>query len=228
MALVYRAELSPTKEELLRDWIPKQPWAGAVDTSTLEPIDAYRFDDPDGEVGIESHLVRTASGHVVHVPLTYRGRPRPGTDDGFITTMEHSVLGERWVYDACSDPVYVRTLAATILGGGTQAELVFEPPFEDGPPPVRTEVRGSGARGSGAQDDTASIVVPAIGSTDATGPVDAGDADHPVTTIRAGGLQIDVLHTVGGDTSATGETPVLTGVWPGREEPAVLAVLRAR
>jgi hypothetical protein len=40
----------------------------------LERVGAYRFDDPVGEVGIETHLVR-AGERLLHVPLTYRANP---------------------------------------------------------------------------------------------------------------------------------------------------------
>jgi hypothetical protein len=37
--------------------------------------------------------------------------------------MEHSVLGPRWAYDGCADPVAMRALVAAILTGGHEAEL---------------------------------------------------------------------------------------------------------
>jgi hypothetical protein len=36
------------------------------------------------------------------------------------------VLGPRWVYDACADPVYAAVLAGAILGGTRQAEELVE------------------------------------------------------------------------------------------------------
>lgn len=52
---------------------------------------------------MESFLLGTADGRVLHVPLTYRGAPHPDAD--LITTMHHTVLGDRWVYDGCTDPI---------------------------------------------------------------------------------------------------------------------------
>ena len=50
MAIVYAAQLVPTKLELMARWLPAQPWyAGGADR--LEALGAFRFDDPDGEVG---------------------------------------------------------------------------------------------------------------------------------------------------------------------------------
>lgn len=56
------------------------------------------------------------------MPLTYRGAPLPGAEPWLVGTMEHSVLGRRWVYDGCGDPVHVAALVATILAGGIQAK----------------------------------------------------------------------------------------------------------
>ncbi len=78
---------------MLGEWVPRQPWIGSADASSLEVVGAYRFDDPAGEVGIETHLVRTADGQVVQVPVTYRGAPTAGAEASLITTMQHSVLG---------------------------------------------------------------------------------------------------------------------------------------
>ena len=87
---------------------------------------AYRFDDPAGEVGIETMLVGAADGPVHHVPLTYRAAPLDGADGWLVGTTEHSVLGRRWVYDGCVDPVYAAALAHAILTGSGQAEQYFE------------------------------------------------------------------------------------------------------
>ena len=111
MALLYDdAELVPSKIELLRSWVPGRAWAGGSAVSGLDAVGAYRFDDPEGEVGIETHPLRTADGRVLQVPLTYRGRPLESAPDVLVTTMQHSVLGQRWVYDACHDPAYARAL----------------------------------------------------------------------------------------------------------------------
>jgi hypothetical protein len=84
---------------------------------------SYRFDDPAGEVGIEGLLVRRA-GEVFHLPVTYRGAPLDGAEAHLITTMEHSVLGHRWVYDAAGDPVALGCYAAALAG--RQEQAVFE------------------------------------------------------------------------------------------------------
>lgn len=140
------AEITPTKPELMATWLPTQPWF-VGDASSLEHVGAYRFDDPDGEVGMETHLVRGGDGPLLQVPWTYRGAPLDGAESFLVGTMDHTLLGPRWIYDAIGDPVYQSVLAATILTGGTQAELVRE--FADGrtqiaEPTVR--VKGSGTR----------------------------------------------------------------------------------
>ncbi|MGI5130557.1 maltokinase N-terminal cap-like domain-containing protein [Pseudonocardia sp. CA-107938] len=137
MAVIHRAELQPTKRELLAAWLPQQPWGAALDAV----LGAYRLDDPDGEVGIEVHIVRGVDGVVRQVPATYRAAPLTGA--ALIGTTLHSVLGQRWVHDGCTDPVAVAALATTIRSGGAGAEEWVEQ--ETGPPVRRqasAEVRG--------------------------------------------------------------------------------------
>src|ERR1700710_2202585 len=99
MALLHRATLQPSKLELLQDWAPTQPWFDGDRSAELVTVAAYRFDDPEGEVGIETLLVRAGDGPVLQVPLTYRAAPLDGGDAWLIGTMQHSVLGQRWTYD---------------------------------------------------------------------------------------------------------------------------------
>ncbi|MCW2602637.1 MAG: hypothetical protein JWN61_772 [Pseudonocardiales bacterium] len=144
MALIYQAQLSPSKTETLAAWLPHQPWLDGADVSRITLLGAYRFDDPAGEVGIETHVVAAADGRVLHVPVTYRSAPLAGAEDGLIGTMEHSVLGTRYVYDGPTDPIYVQALTTTILTGGEQAP--FDLVTDDGLKrrEVTTLVRGSG------------------------------------------------------------------------------------
>ena len=125
MAVIHRAEIRPTKLELLGEWLPKLPWYPGEPGAAPASVGAYRFDDPRGEVGIETLLVRTVGGQVAQVPLTYRGAPLPGGEPSLVGTMEHSVLGRRWVYDGCGDPVLPvlpgrRGSRAVGAGGGTR------------------------------------------------------------------------------------------------------------
>lgn len=123
MGLVYAAELRPSKMELVAAWLPHQEWfAGA---GPVERLGSFRFDDPAGEVGMETHLVG-AGNRVYQVPLSYRGAPLPGAGEFLVGTLEHSVLGRRWVYDATADPVYAAELAAALLTGKPQAVETLE------------------------------------------------------------------------------------------------------
>jgi predicted trehalose synthase len=70
-------------------------------------------------VGIETLLVVDESGDspvLYQVPLTYRGAPLEGGHDALVGTMQHSVLGPRWVYDGPRDPVYATQLLELALG----------------------------------------------------------------------------------------------------------------
>src|SRR5690242_13188042 len=119
MALFHRATITPTKSELIAAWAPTQPW-GPSNVDDLEVIGSYRFDDPNGRVGMETHLL-TAAGALFQVPLTYREEPLAGGDDALITEMDHSVLGRRWVYDGLRDPLFVVMLAAVAMTGQGEA-----------------------------------------------------------------------------------------------------------
>lgn len=144
MALIYQATIRPTKLELLDAWAPTQSWFEGTPGMGLALVASYRFDDPDGEVGLETLLVR-AGGPILQVPVTYRGTPLEGGEGHLITTMEHSVLGRRWVYDAVGDPVYRTALATTILTGGREADQFVEVDGAEVPREPTARVLGSGS-----------------------------------------------------------------------------------
>ena len=121
VAEIHEATLSPTKIELLAGWLPRQSWFAGT-PEDLSRVASFRFVDPDGEVGIETILVRS-QGVTYQVPLTYRGEPLAEADASLIGTLDHSVLGKRWVYDAVGDPVYVMELFRVIHEGDTEADL---------------------------------------------------------------------------------------------------------
>ena len=120
MARFHRATITPTKAELIADWAPTQPWGPPTGDETLDVIGSYRFDDPDGRVGMETHLVATQGG-LLQVPLTYRDEPLAGAESALITEMHHSVLGTRWVYDGLRDPLFVVMLAGVAMTGQGEA-----------------------------------------------------------------------------------------------------------
>jgi hypothetical protein len=177
-------------------------------------LGSYRFDDPGGEVGLETMILETTGGAVLQVAVTYRGEPMEGADDVLIGTAEHSVLGPRWVYDACADPVYAQALATTILTGGSQAELqvVTGDGYERWEP--KTVVRGSGEPGREVPD------------VDHARPVDSATT----TVIDAGLLEVRVLRLVDPSPApiAFAGGDVLHGTWPGQVTPVVLASARLR
>ncbi|MFC5149887.1 maltokinase N-terminal cap-like domain-containing protein [Streptomyces aureoversilis] len=120
MAVIHATTLKPTKGELLTAWLPSRPWYQGAGEPQLTRSGGFRLDDPQGEVGIEFIVVTDTSGTApvaYLVPLTYRGAPLEGAgDDALVGTMEHGVLGRRWVYDGCHDPVLVAQLLALVEG----------------------------------------------------------------------------------------------------------------
>jgi hypothetical protein len=114
MAIVYpSATIRPTKRELLE----------TVLGEAVEVLGSYRFDDPAGEVGVEAFVVRRGE-QLQHVVFTYRDAPLEGGAARLVSTMEHSELGPRWVYDGATDPVALDCFRRAILG--EQSPAVFE------------------------------------------------------------------------------------------------------
>jgi hypothetical protein len=205
MAVHHPATIVPSKLELLQAWVPHQPWTGGVDPSALTRLGSYRFDDPDGEVGIETHLLGTRDGQVLQVPLTYRGTPRECAEHSLITTMTHTTLGDRWIYDACHDPVYLTALMRTILTGGREADLFMA--TDTG---LVQEVNTAHVHGSGSLPvvDVPELSTPVVSHDQSTTHIDAGIA---LTLLR-----IPAAGTAG---------LTLTGTWPSQETPLLLATV---
>jgi hypothetical protein len=133
MAIIHRTTLTPTKLELLTAWLPGRPWyRGGAGEPRLARAGGFRLDDPAGEVGVEFMVATdTAGPGPVHylVPLTYRGAPLDDAEHALIGTTEHGVLGTRWVYDGCHDPVLVTELLALFEGRAqAQAQSLTDTP----------------------------------------------------------------------------------------------------
>jgi hypothetical protein len=203
MALLHKATITPSKRELMTAWLATRAWAEGFDP--VKTIASYRFDDPDGEVGLEAALLVDPDRGLAHVPLSYRGAPLEGAEAFLVGTADHSVLGPRWVYDACGDPVWCAELATAIASGGEGVEQYFEVDGRRERVAPRMTVRGSGL---GGLDQLA-------------GPV-AGVRDEGGTTVtRYGDLELVVVRLVG---TAVDAEATLAGRWG--DESAVLAGLR--
>ncbi len=208
MAIFHRAEITPSKADLIARWLPAQPWGPPAD-GPVEVIGAFRFDDPDGRVGMETHLV-TAGGTVFQVPLTYRDTPLAGGEGAFVTEMHHSVLGTRWVYDGLGDPLALVMLAAVTMTGQGEAlgMAVYEGRWYIAPTAVRIH-------GGGWSLERVPV--------DGFAPVGT-DADG---TTRFANDRFDL--TVHRRPVAGPRPPIaLTASWPGRADPVVLAEVAER
>lgn len=203
MALLHKATLDPGKRELMTAFLATRSWGEGFDP--VRTVASYRFDDPAGEVGLEGALLVDAAGAVLHVPVTYRGAPLDGADAFLVGTSQHSVLGPRWVYDACGDPVWVAALATAIATGGVGAEQYFEVDGERVPVEPRMTVQGSGHHDAAPP----------------TGEITAVRDEAGTTVTRSGDVELVVVRRVGADLD-TDET--LTGRWG--DVSGVLAGLR--
>lgn len=207
MALFHRATITPTKAELIAEWAPTRPW-GPSTADAIEVIGSYRFDDPDGRVGMETHLV-SAGDALFQVPLTYRDEPLDGAEDAFITEMQHSVLGTRWVYDGLRDPRLVVMLAAVTMTGQGEAlgMVLYEGRWYIAPSDVRIE-------GGGWTTDRVPVDGFELATDDATAAV-----------LRNDRFELTVYRH-----PAPGPRPpiALTATWNGQQGPVVLAKIHER
>jgi hypothetical protein len=207
MAIFHRATITPTKAELITEWAPTQPWGPSSD-APIDVIGSYRFDDPDGRVGMETHLV-TAAGTLLQVPLTYRDEPLDGADDALITEMHHSVLGRRWVYDGLRDDRFVVMLAGVTMTGQGEAlgMAVYEGRWYIAPSKVR--IKGGGWTGERVAVDHFEL---------------QGD-DARASVLRNDRFELTMYRR-----PAVAPRPgmALTATWPGQLDPVLLAEVRER
>jgi hypothetical protein len=207
MAYLHRAELTPTKLELLTGWAPSQPWFEGDVAAGLRTVASFRFDDPEGEVGIETLLVRAGDGPVLQIPLTYRGAPLEGAEPWLIGTMQHSVLGERWTYDATGDPAYLLALATAVLTAGRHADQFIETDGVLGLREPTAEVIGSGAPGAKLP------ALPELGRLSTTN-------ESAATLVEAGDFRVVVARVPG---SGARDGATLNGTWTDHPEPTTFA-----
>ena len=207
MAIIHQATLSPSKLELLTEHVQTIPEIAAHVGADLRQVGAFRFDDPAGQVGIEGHILTSDSGSYLHIPVTYRNEEWPEAKDSLIGTMQHSVLGERWVYDACVDPVYVGELVRVIVTGGSEVAEIVETPDGQVPRDPSVNVRGSGATGAKLPE----LTEPSVARV--------GTETH----INAGSVSVVVRHVLSPELDQV--APALTGTWKLAADPMTLAVL---
>ncbi|SNS25467.1 hypothetical protein SAMN05443665_100237 [Actinomadura meyerae] len=215
MAVIYETTMTPGKLELLTAWLPAQPWyAGPGSAPELAKAGGFRLDDPDGEVGMEFMVVTDTSGDrplTYHVPLSYRGAPLDGAEDGLVGTSEHGVLGRRWVYDGTHDPVLAGQLLALLQG---RAEPQHQTTGGTPDPSVQAHFTGTTAA-------TLAAITAVEHGPDGTGIT--------VTTESGDALTIGVTRVLPSDDTGAGAQARVTAPWrapDGTEQRASFAVLR--
>ena len=172
--------LVPSKLELLTSWMGSRRWYAAKGSvPKLSRLAAWRLGDPDGQVGIETHIVEDTGGPypvTYQVPLTYRGAPVEELAHALVGTMEHGVLGRRWVYDGTHDPVYARQLLA-LIRGEVRAESSTENDAPDdrftGEPAASWahDLTVTGSRVLSGEQSNTSIILDAVDATGTPRPV---------------------------------------------------------
>ncbi len=211
MAIFHVSKNTPTKAEVLAEWLPKQTW-GPERGAEIERIGSFHFDDPEGEVGMETHIVE-ADGIIYQVPMTYRDAPLTGAEESFVATLEHSVLGTRWIYDALGDDQFLCVLAGVSLTG--QGHALGMASFDGRWYAVPEEIRLSGG-GWGLE----SVAVDGLARVDVGAEVASGDARVRFANDR---FEMEYFRRpTAGDLPSIG----LTGTWAGRGKPVVLTEIR--
>lgn len=205
MGLFHVATITPTKTELIAEWIPTQSWGPAAD-APIDVIGSYRFDDPENRVGMETHLV-AVEGRPLQVPLTYRDEPVEGAEGALVAEMQHSALGTRWVYDGLDDERFVTMLAAVAMTGQGEALGMVEYDGRWHVAPSKVRIQGGGW--------TLERV-----------PVDGFEraSDSPIAVVfNNDRFELTFFRRpVAGPRPAIG----LTATWEGQPEPVVLAEVR--
>ena len=172
--------LVPSKLELLAEWMGHQRWyATKGSLPRLTRLAAWRLGDPAGEVGIETFIVHDSGGaHPVtyQVPLTYRDAPVEGLEHALVGTMEHGVLGRRWVYDGTHDPLYVRQLLALVAGeveaeSSSESDEVDDRFTGESAPTWQSTLTVTGSRVLSGEQSNTSIIVDAVDDTGEERPV---------------------------------------------------------
>jgi hypothetical protein len=206
MAIVYpHAELTPGKRELMDAWLPGRAWFDGE--PGRKPVGSFRFDDPEGEVGMEGFLLGADGLSTLFLPMTYRSAALEGAEEHLIGTTEHSELGTRWVYDGCGDPVFVQSLLTAMLTGASGVDHEFD--VGNGPEtaPTSAQVRGNGTPGA---------EVPSVGTV-------TSHDEGPLTVVGTDGPQVLVARVVGAEVAAD---RTLTVTWKGGRG-VVIAGVRA-
>ncbi|PRY67195.1 hypothetical protein B0I08_10790 [Glaciihabitans tibetensis] len=217
MAILHPAQVTPSKIELVQSWAPQQPFFKGDVAAELSVIASFRYDDPQGEVGIETLIVRVPEGELLHVPVTYRGAPLEGGEPWLIGTMEHSVLGSRWVYDAAGDPVYIAEIASAAFSGATEVDQFVN---VDGV--LVPKASTAHAVGTGAVVRT--FAVPSPGSVSTS-------FDGRATVVEAGDLRLAIVRRISEQTTEAlrgyrpegAEAHSIIATWDGQDRPFRLA-----
>lgn len=207
MALFHVSTSIPTKAELVAGWVPTQPWCPTFD-GDLGTVGSFHFDDPAGTVGMETHLV-SAGEVLLQVPLTYRDTPLAGADDALVGTLEHSVLGTRYLYDGLRDDCYLMSLAAVAMTGQGHALGMAEFDGRWYAAPEMIDLDGGGWTGG-------SVAVDRFEQT--------SDIDH---TVSFANDRFDLI--VHRQPQPGSRPPIgLTATWETAPEPVVVAEVRDR
>lgn len=243
MSDIHAATLRPTKPEAVAARVSSL-FGVTVAAEDVRMIASFRFDDPAGDVGCETHIVAVdlpeRGDIVVQVPLTYRGAPLEGApQEALVTTMDHSVLGRRWVYDAAHDPIYVTELLLSITDAGSAARQFAV--ADDGSRSLITEGLAN-VRGTGPEPDPAdapTVVDEGVQADGSVLPAVDRDEYRTITRLRGAAVEVFDVLNLGADESPAGgvvsdavisdpsdtamDAGQLVTTWDGQESPVILA-----
>ncbi|MFJ7751645.1 1,4-alpha-glucan branching protein GlgB [Arthrobacter sp. NPDC097144] len=232
-------QLTPSLPELLTAWLPQQRWFPAKGREiVLDRVGGIRLEDASGSADLEVHLIAVSSGQrtdVINVPVSSYGAPVPELEEFLLGRVEHAELGERWLYDAAADPLFVtawlemmRTQSSSLDGHthGVALDGFDEwPPFEGKAPAKLLKGEQSNTSVVVRSEPTQLIVkfyrVLAAGESPdvqvSAALTAAGSSDVPATLGWVTGSWKDPLAD-DGDTWVTGHLSVLREFIPNSED----------
>lgn len=207
MAIFHMATNTPPKSEIIAAWLYEQPW-GPATGAPIDLVASFHLDDPDGQVGMQVFIVNVA-GVLHQVPLTYRAAAVPELEPAFIATMEHSMLGTRYLYDGLADERFVLVLAGVAACGYGQALGFANYDGRWHAVPDQVLIQGTGA----------------IGGRVAIDGFERSHGDGDTVVMANERLELTFFRSLG-------ERPLpaigLTGTWAGQPTPLSLLELRER
>lgn len=111
-------QLTPTVEEHLLTWLPKQRWFGANEPTELTRVGGLVLPDPSEAAQFISYLYRVEyrdeapeTGNIIHVPVVVKDEADPALAEYLIGESQRTSRrnpAKKFFYDGTADPAFIR------------------------------------------------------------------------------------------------------------------------